>query len=256
METIQKLNVHELRKAIRQEYCEVAKNPQKGFHFLSGRPLVKTLGYTWDIIENIPESAIESFAGVGNPFKLGWIESGKSVVDIGCGAGLDALIASAMVGIEGIVTGIDMTLEMIEKARWNAYEMRVSNARFTQAFAEQLPFDNETTDVVISNGVINLCPNKSKVFQEIFRILRPGGRLQIADVLLKHPVSEAAKDRVHLWTTCVAGGLLETEYVEILQSVGFRNIQILDVYDVFGSAPVASSAAKFQAKGYNIYAEK
>lgn len=130
------------------------------------------------------------------------------------------------------------------------------NTQFVQAYAEELPMKEETADVVISNGVINLCPDKQQVFNEIFRILKPGGKLQIADVLLQRPVSENAKNRVHLWTTCVAGGLLEEEYTAILEMTGFRNIRIADAYDVFGGAPVASSAAQFDAKGYNIYEEK
>lgn len=257
METItQNFSVYALRQAIRQEYCEVAQNPKKGFHFLSGRPLVQTLGYALDLLENIPETAVESFAGVGNPFQLGVLDAGSTVVDIGCGAGMDALIAAAMVGAEGMVTGIDMTLEMIEKARYNAAEADATNVQFLHAQAEFLPIEDETVDVVISNGAINLCPDKETIFDEIFRILKPGGRLQIADVLLQRPVSTAAKDRVHLWTTCVAGGLLEAEYRDVLELAGFQRIQIGNAYDVFGGAPVASSAAQFDARGYNIYAEK
>lgn len=256
METMQKFDARALRKAIRQEYCEVARNPQKGFHFLSGKPLAKLLGYTAEMLTGIPIGAIESFAGVGNPFKMGLPELGKVVIDIGCGAGLDVLIASQMVGINGQVIGVDMTIDMIEKARNNAWEMLALNTHFMNAYAEMLPIPDAYADVVTSNGAINLCPDKSAVFSEIYRVLRPGGRLQIADVLLKRPVAETAKDRVHLWTTCVAGGLLQDEYTEILRQAGFKNIQIQDAYDVFKDAPVASSAANFEAKGYNIYAEK
>lgn len=256
METLQKFNARELRKAIRKEYCEVANNPQKGFHFLSGEPLAKLLGYTTETLVDIPVGAIESFAGVGNPFKLGPVEPGEIVVDIGCGAGIDSLIAAKKVGLDGQVIGLDMTPEMVEKARANARETLAVNTHFFNAYAEMLPLPDNYADVVISNGVINLCPDKQAVFSEIYRILRSGGRLQIADVLLKRPVAETAKDRVHLWTTCVAGGLLQDEYVEILRQAGFKNIRIKDAYDVFRDAPVASSAAHFEAKGYNIYAEK
>lgn len=256
MKTATAFDTSALRNAIREEYTEVANNPYKGFHFLSGPALAQMLGYTEDLLFKIPETAIESFAGVGNPFRMGLPEEGQTVVDIGCGAGMDALIAARLVGQTGVVVGIDMTFAMIQKARRNVWLSWIFNAQFIQAHAESLPLAGNYADMVISNGVINLCPDKQAVFDEIYRVLRPGGRLQIADVLLKRPVSEQSKDHVHLWTTCVAGGLLREEYEQILRTAGFRNIRIMDAYDVFRDAPVASSAASFEAKGYNIYAEK
>lgn len=256
MEHIQTLDIGALRSAIRKEYREVACRPEKGFHFLSGKALTKVLGYTADTLMNIPEGAIESFAGVGNPFLMGLPLIGQTIVDIGCGAGLDAIIAARMVELEGMVVGIDMTRAMIEKARDNAWKAFAINTRFIQAFAEVLPLPDGFADIVMSNGVINLCADKEQVFSEIFRVLRPGGRLQIADVLLQRPVPEGAKDRVHLWTSCVAGGLLINEYIDIVRNAGFSNVCVMEAFDVFRDAPVASSAANFDAKGYNVYAEK
>jgi arsenite methyltransferase len=256
MNTTLKVNERELKSAIKKEYTEVAVNPEKGFHFTSGRPLTKLLQYSLALLEGIPETAIESFAGVGNPFKAGLPLPGMTVLDIGCGAGMDALIASKFVGHTGRVFGIDMTHAMIVKARANAMDFLALNTQFIQAQAESIPLKQDSIDLIISNGVINLCPDKHLVFSEMYRIIKPGGHIQLADVLLKYPVSEMAKERTHLWTTCVAGGMLMDEYSAIIQSAGFSNIKITESYDVFKDAPVASSAASFEAKGYNIIAQK
>ena len=246
------LNKEALLMAIKSEYTEVAKNPAKGFHFISGYPLTRILEYTDEMLLGVPEGAIESFAGVGNPFKIGSLRSGETVVDIGCGAGIDSLIASKMVGKKGKVYGVDMTEEMLGKARRNAKEMGAENVKFINAYAEALPFEDASVDVVISNGVINLTMDKTKIFDEIFRILKPGGRFQIADVILENPVGDRSKDLAYLWTNCVAGGELLEDYIKIIRNSALWSIVVLDKYDVFKGAPVASSAQYFGAKGYNI----
>ena len=157
------------------------------------------LEYRDDWLEGLPQKVIESFAGTGNPFNLGEIHSGKKIVDAGCGAGLDCLIAANMVGGKGEVIGIDMTEEMIAKARSNAQASGVGNVSFKQGFIENLPVEDEWADVVISNGAINLAPDKDKVFAELNRILKPGGRLQIADILIEKPIPESAKQKIELW---------------------------------------------------------
>jgi SAM-dependent methyltransferase len=194
------LDIHALRCAIQEEYEEVAREPQKGFHFHTGRPLAQMLGYKEFWLEGISESAIESFAGTGNPFSLGELQSGHRVVDIGCGAGIDSFIAAKMVGPEGKVIGIDMTAAMLDKARQAAKESGVSNIKFYQAFAEELPIPDSWADVIISNGVLNLMPNKSAALKEMRRILKIGGRLQISDILVQKEVSLEAKQKIELWT--------------------------------------------------------
>ena len=189
-----------LRKAIRDEYKEVAEDPGKGFHFHTGRRLTQIVGYKDEWLEGVSESAIESFAGTGNPFAMGELASGEKVVDIGSGGGIDSLVAAGMVGSEGEVVGIDMTPAMLEKARGAAAESDVRNVEFREAYMEEIPVPDGWADVVISNGVLNLTPDKQKTLGEMFRVLRPGGRLQIGDILVSREVSEEAKRRIDLWT--------------------------------------------------------
>jgi arsenite methyltransferase len=189
-----------LRKAIQDEYKEVAENPKKGFHFHTGRTLTKIVGYKDEWFEGVSEAAIESFAGTGNPFAMGVLGTGEKVVDIGSGGGIDSLVAARMVGANGKVVGVDMTPEMLKKARTAAAESGLDNIEFRQAYMEDLPVSDGWADVVISNGVLNLTPDKQKVLGEIYRVLRPGGRLQIADILVTREVPEAAKKKIDLWT--------------------------------------------------------
>jgi arsenite methyltransferase len=196
----QRLDVGTLREAIREEYAEVANYPTKGFHFHTGRPLARILEYRDEWLEGIPESSIESFAGTGNPFSLGELRPGERAVDVGCGAGMDSLIAGRMVGPEGRVIGVDMTQVMLEKARAAAEEAGLGNVEFHQSYAEELPVPDGWADVVISNGVLNLMPDKAAVLDEMFRVLRPDGRLQIGDILVQKAVPESAKRKIDLWT--------------------------------------------------------
>ena len=193
------LDVGTLRAAIREEYEAVATRPGESFHFHTGRPLAQLLGYADAWLEGIPEASVDSFAGTGNPFSLGVLESGEHVVDVGCGAGIDTLIASRMVGVVGKVIGIDMTPAMLEKARSAAAEMRASNVELREGFAESLPVDDGWADVVISNGVLNLFPDKLAGLREMARVLRPGGRLQIGDIVVQKPVGDGAKRNIDLW---------------------------------------------------------
>ena len=189
-----------LRCEIRKEYAEVATHPEKGLHFNTGRPLAEMLGYVDAWLDGIPEAAVESFAGTGNPFVLGEIRSGERVLDVGSGAGMDSLIAAHLVGPTGQVIGVDMTTEMLAKARKAAITAGMRNVEFRPGYAEVLPVPNEWADVVISNGAVNLCPDKSAVFRELYRALRSGGRLQIGDLAVTTPVPEDAKRDIALWT--------------------------------------------------------
>jgi arsenite methyltransferase len=197
---VPQLDFEQLREAIRQEYAEVALKPEQGFHFHTGRPLARLLGYDDQWLEDIPERSIESFAGTGNPFSLGLLQSGERVVDVGSGAGIDSLIAARMVGSEGWVIGVDMTPAMLEKARRSAYEGGFTTVEFRQGLAECLPVLDGWADVVISNGVLNLTPDKDAALREMARVLKPGGRLQIGDILVQKPVPESAKRDIDLWT--------------------------------------------------------
>jgi arsenite methyltransferase len=190
----------ELRQAICTEYATVAKEPNRGFHFHTGRRLARILGYEEDWLTGIPESSIESFAGTGNPFSLGAVRSGERVVDVGCGAGIDSLIAARQTGFEGMVVGVDMTEAMLRKAREASVEAGLGNVEFRFGHAEDLPVEDHWADVVISNGVLNLTPDKHLTLREMARVLRPGGRLQVGDILVTKPVPPGAKRKIDLWT--------------------------------------------------------
>lgn len=193
------LDVEALRKAIREEYATVATHPGQGFHFHTGRPLAAILEYEDEWLTGIPEPTIAALAGTGNPFRLGALAPGERVVDVGCGAGLDTLIAARMVGAEGRAIGVDMTPAMLDTARQSAIALSASNAEFREGLAESLPVADGWADVVISNGVLNLFPDKLAGLREMARVLRPGGRLQIADILVERTVGEKAKRNIDLW---------------------------------------------------------
>jgi arsenite methyltransferase len=194
------LDVHLLRSAIQDEYTEVASCPLKGFHFHTGRYLAARLGYPEDRVAALPDAVVESFAGVGNPFSWGPPNAGDIVLDLGSGAGFDALQAAQMTGPMGRVFGVDMTPAMLDKARANADLLGLTNVEFREGFLEALPVADNSVDLVISNGVVNLCPDKGAAFAEAFRVLKPGGRMQISDIVVATAVPEDGKADIALWT--------------------------------------------------------
>lgn len=189
-----------LREQISLKYGEVAADPGKGHHFHTGRPLTRILGYDQETVDRLPDAAVESFAGVANLFSLGEFSAGEKVVDAGSGAGFDSFVAAGKVGDEGIVIGVDMTPEMLAKSRSTANDMGMTNVEFREGLLEDIPVQDGWADVVISNGVFNLCADKKQVFAEMFRILRPGGRLQFADIAAGKPIPEGAQSNIDLWT--------------------------------------------------------
>jgi len=194
------VDVDVLRSEIEKTYTEVSTEPAKDFIFPTGRAWAEDLGYPEPELSRVPEATMKSFAGVANPHTLGRIDEGATVLDLGCGAGTDLLIAAQMVGPSGRVIGVDMTASMLQRAGASAAEMGLTNVELHESLIESLPVPDASIDVVISNGVIDLVPDKDVVFDEIDRVLRPGGRLQIADVVIHTEVSEDARDRIDLWT--------------------------------------------------------
>jgi arsenite methyltransferase len=193
------IDVELLKSEIRKTYASVSEEPDREFIFPTGRAWAEDLGYPPELA-NVPEASVESFAGVANPWSLGRLEPGEQVLDLGCGAGTDTFVAAQMVGPEGRVTGIDMTPEMLAKARASAAQMGLADVELVEGEAESLPFPDESFDVVVSNGVIDLIPDKDAVFSELARVLRPGGRIQVADVTIQQPVSEEGRRNIDLWT--------------------------------------------------------
>jgi SAM-dependent methyltransferase len=193
------IDVQVLKSEIKKTYASVSDEPERDFIFPTGRAWAEDLEYPPELAQ-VPDSAVASFAGVANPWQLGRLARGERVLDLGSGAGTDSLIAAQMVGAEGRVTGIDMTPQMLAKARAAAAELGLQNTEFVEGEVERLPFADESFDVVISNGVIDLVPDKDAVFAELSRVLAPGGRLQIADVTIQNPVSEEGRRNIDLWT--------------------------------------------------------
>ena len=194
------VDVDVLREEIRRTYTEVSTDHEQAFIFPTGRGWAQELGYPEPELARVPDATVESFAGVANHWTLGRVRPGSVVLDLGCGAGTDLLLAAQMTGPTGRVIGVDMTPAMLERARASAHEMGLENVELHESLIETLPLENASVDMVISNGVIDLVPDKEAVFDEIDRVLRPGGRLQFADVVIHHEVSEDARKRIDLWT--------------------------------------------------------
>ncbi|MCG8608405.1 methyltransferase domain-containing protein [bacterium] len=221
-----KIALNQLRLVITDAFEAIANNPGSKIYPQTRHVLEENLGYRKQWLTNIPETAIASFAGIGNPFIERTIIPGEKVIDVGCGAGMDSLIAAKMAGSDGWVVGIDMTCAMLEKALLAAEEARFGNVDFRFGFAEDLHMPDGWADVVISNGVISLLPDKATCFREMARVLRPGGRIQIADILVDQPVPEALKRRSDLWAGRVAGALSESELRAAVIAAGFVDFKM------------------------------
>ena len=223
-------------KTVSDMYTDVAQHPDKTFHFPTGRIACLFVGYPATQLDAIPDSAPESFAGVGYPFKAGVIKSGATVLDIGSGSGTDALIASQLVSATGKVYALDMTEAMRNKLRANAAKMGANNVEVLEGNTESVPLPNDRVDVVTSNGVINLVPDKPLSIGEIYRVLKPGGRIQISDIVLAKPVSEASRNNPKLWAECVVGAVVEDDYLALFRAAGFANIEVITHFDYFSGS--------------------
>lgn len=226
--TLQRLDVDDLRARVTDMYVKVAREPHGEFHFEMGRPLAERLGYPAADLDGVHAEAIESFAGVGYPLALTSPAPGETVLDLGSGSGLDVFVAARHVGEDGRVIGIDMTEAQLEKAERLRRARGVDNVSFRRGELETLPVESETVDLVISNGVINLCPDKPRVFSEISRVLRPGGRASIADIVTDRPLPENVTCDSTLWAACIGGAAQRDVYREAIEAAGLR---IMDVRD-------------------------
>jgi SAM-dependent methyltransferase len=223
-------------KAVTDMYTDVATHPEKTFHFPTGRLACLFVGYPGDQLDLIPGSAAESFAGVGYPFAANVIREGDTVLDIGSGSGTDTLIAATLAGPQGKVYGLDMTRAMLDKLRRNIDAMGARNVEPLEGNAEEIPLPDASVDVVTSNGVLNLVPDKPRAFAEIARVLKPGGRVQISDIALAKPVSEQARANPKLWAECVVGAVVEDDYIARLREADL-DVEVIGRLDYFaGSA--------------------
>lgn len=245
--------------AVRAMYTAVANEPQRTFHFPTGRRACEWVGYPAEQLDALPRAVVESFAGVGHPFAAGVIGPGDAVLDIGSGSGTDALIASLLVGPGGRVIGLDMTEAMREKLRANAARLGVSNVEVLEGNAEEIPLPDGSVTVVTSNGVLNLVPDKAKAIAGIFRVLAVGGRVQIADIVVRTPPSAACRAQPQLWAECIVGATTRDTYLDMFRAAGFERVEVLTELDYFAASPSEETrkvAASFGAHAIVLRAVK
>jgi arsenite methyltransferase len=251
-----KVNVDELTAKVKQMYRDVAETPHAAYHFELGRPLAVRLGYDTDMIDRIPTEAVESFAGVGYFFDLADIARGQTVVDLGSGSGMDAFYAAQLIGPSGRVIGVDFTIEQLTKARRLAAEFGADRVEFREGRIERLPVADTSVDCVISNGVINLSPDKDGVFAEAARVLRPGGRLAIADIVTEQSLTDAIVGNTDLWASCIGGAAQQDEYRRAIQTAGLRIIENRPNPYEFTSDQARNASGRFGVKSVSLLAIK
>jgi arsenite methyltransferase len=251
------LDTQELEQRVKEMYREVAEEPDKEFHFETGRQLAVRLGYPVAELDAIPAPSIDSFAGVGYYFDLAAIKPDELIVDLGSGSGMDSFLAARQTGSAGRVIGIDMTAAQLEKASRLADDHGIANVEFVKAYIEHLPLESHSADVVISNGVINLSPDKLKVFAEAARVLRAGGRLAIADIVTATQLPQNVTCDAALWAACIGGAMQRDDYKEALETAGFElhNVKENDQYR-FVSERADNATKKYGVKSVSLLAIK
>lgn len=261
MVAITKFSRDHIFDAVKLMYTSVANQPEKTFHFPTGRSACEFVGYPKEQLDQIIATALESFAGVGYPFAANVIKPGDAVLDIGAGAGTDILLAALLTGPEGKAYGLDMTRAMHEKLHVNKDKMELENVIPLLGNAEEIPLEDETVNVVTSNGVLNLVPNKQNAFSEIFRVLKPGGHIQISDIIINKNRSELDESRANprLWAECIVGAMEEAPYLKSFEEAGFTRIRKIDELDYFHGSENESTrktAAYFGASSITIVGDK
>lgn len=255
--TTPQLNTTDLEQKVKNMYREVALHPNEKYHFEMGRPLAEKLGYEPTQLDQIPQQAIESFAGVGFFFDYAAIKEGDKVLDLGSGSGMDSFLAALKAGKTGMVVGLDMTDEQLQKAEKLRDQHGFANVSFQKGYIEELPFEDSSFDVVISNGVINLCPDKSKVFKEIGRVLKPSGRLAIADIVSEKNLPENVVCDATLWASCIGGASQEDEYSTAIKAGGLNTVAVTTNENyAFISSSAQSASKKYGVKSVTLLAEK
>ena len=249
------VDTQELEAKVKEMYRHVAEQPEGKYHFEMGRPLAERLGYPSDVLDRIPDGAIESFAGVGYFFDLAGLGEGESVVDLGSGSGMDVFFAAEQVGASGSVIGIDYTAEQLTKASRLAEE-GYSQVELREARIEDLPLEDSSCDCVISNGVINLAPEKEPVFAEAARVLKPGGRLAIADIVSEQQLKESIVCDADLWASCIGGASQQDAYREAIESAGLEIEEIRENPYEFISDRARDASAKYGVKSVSLVARK
>ena len=250
------LDVERLEREVKEVYRDVAESPDEEFHFETGRELAERLGYDPEELDRIPQAAVDSFAGVGYHFDLADLQPGEAVLDLGSGSGMDAFVAALHVGDAGSVTGLDMTDEQLENGRRLRDERGFENVSFEQGYIEELPFSDGSFDVVISNGVINLSPEKGRVFEETMRVLKPGGRLAMSDIVSEARMPGSIKNDADLWAACIGGAEQVDEYTSMIESVGLEVEEVRENDYEFTSEQAQGACQKYGVKSIELGARK
>ena len=237
--------------AVREMYTAVADRPEDEYHFPTGRRACEYVGYPAERIDQVPATAVESFAGVGYPFAAGAIAEGDTVLDIGSGSGTDLILAAILVGPEGRALGLDMTAAMRRKAAANARRAGLENVELLDGTAESIPLPDASVDVVTSNGVLNLVPDKEAAVREIHRVLVPGGRVQIADIAVRDLPSDECRSSPQLWAECIVGATTAEDYLEHFRSAGFEGVETLGTLDYFAAS--TSESTRRTAAGFGAH---
>lgn len=253
----QSLDIEKLEREVKNVYRDVATAPEHEYHFEMGGPLAERLGYATDDLDRIPQAALESFAGVGYHFDYADIAEGDDVLDLGSGSGTDVFVAALFVGDSGSVTGVDMTAEQLEKSRQLRDEAGFENISFENGYIEDLLFEDESFDVVISNGVINLSAEKEAVFAEAHRVLKPGGRLAISDIISEQEMPDSIKSDADLWAACIGGAMQIDAYTEVVEAAGFELEDVRENTEYrFISDQAANACNKYGVKSVSLGATK
>ena len=245
----------EIREAVKDMYTVVADKPQTPLHFPIGRDACLLAGYDPVVVDELPDAALESFAGVGCPFSADIVRPGHHVLDIGSGAGTDVIVASKLVGDSGKVYALDLTPAMRDKLQSTLEQNDITNVEIVAGDAEQIPLPNASVDIVTSNGVLNLVPDKRRAIGEIFRVLKPGGQVQIADIVIASPVTPDCEDDPKLWAECVVGATVDESYLNMFRDAGFDEVEILRDYDYFAHSPSEETkevASQFGAHAFEL----
>jgi SAM-dependent methyltransferase len=251
-----KVNTADLEAKVKQMYSQVALEPRGSFHFELGAQLARRVGYDADRLASVPAAAVDRFAGVGFFFDLAALEAGETVVDLGSGSGMDALYAAGLVGSRGHVVGIDFTVEQLDEARKLAADKGYHNVEFAEGRIENVPLPDSSADCVISNGVINLCPDKAAVFAEAARVLRPGGRLAIADIVSERRLTESIVGNADLWASCIGGAAQWDTYLDAIEGAGLHVELVRANPYAFLSEQARDASATYGVKSVSILATK